>query len=948
MGVRGASDEVVEAVAPSGYTAPPTVARLYGVDAIEEGATRGRIERFLETGQVRPDEPVASPALLVRAEARRNVQNQATRTAETVRALVDEADFGMDDAGRIARLAGIDETIPGAPTLRDVAARLPVYEPHLTDGQLRALEEIRDSLAPYRQALDEVAQAETSITQKASTLVPGSRPDVMEGGFYIPRGKAETEELADLATKRYKGAGGGRAGREGFEKTAVFGSEAEGIEAGYGYTPVAESIGSYVRGIGNRTLDRHASNYFLSRVDEAGQRIATTPKARVLRRNPALAGEVDALRQDIQNLRSGLGRLTEKEDAALRGFFENPDIEDIEDLRDALNTIVITRGQRAGANIDDLRMALDSAKSRLNEIRPEYQRLLRAETATPRDAGRIPLRGLEAYSFPWEIADEARRVLDAESPRNRGAAVAALNSLLRGIQATGEMSYLGIQGAVSMASGNRAWRRAARAATEAWMNGGENSLGRAMRAFDARAVEAGRPTLDDWAASGLRMGGGRTEFEIGESLGQTAKKWTGAERADRGFGTFGDVARMELADMMAEESVLAGRTLTTQEMKTIAESVNRVTGWTPQRLGGDVGEALNFAPRYFAARLRTLGQLGSKDVRQRQLARRLIGRYIALASTMTIAANYALGEETDFRPFSGKSGPTWNPLEAEYKNPNFMRVRNVGGRDWSLLGPVDATMGAVIGAGSLLTNPTGDPKESLNRMRAVLSVPLVSAGLDWLVFGENFDREKLDNAEALGRDIMKRVVPFAVPELIETGMEAKADVEGGNALDAAAEVGGGVVQGAFGGRGSRLTPAERAQAGEFGDLKGIEQFNAINAETWQVAAQQPALQRMMGDAGTYGQWYQRTYQQVYDAKIAAGKPPMTAADEAQAAVQQHPLYKAYTELRTIYRTNWIKQNPEEAIKFANEQAALPFDEQKWRPTREQRDLMESYLEAVAR
>ena len=75
---------------------------------------------------------------------------------------------------------------------------------------------------------------------------------------------------------------------------------------------------------------------------------------------------------------------------------------------------------------------------------------------------------------------------------------------------------------------------------------------------------------------------------------------------------------------------------------------------------------------------------------------------------------------------------------------------------------------------------------------------------------------------------------------------------------------------------------------------------------------------------------------------------MTAADEAQSAVQQHPFYKAYTELRTIYRTNWIKQNPEEAIKFANEQAALPFDDQDWRPTREQKDLMESYLEAVAR
>src|SRR5690606_26912125 len=139
----------------------------------------------------------------VRSKARDAVRNQATQIAETARARIADSGFDCDDTGRIPRLAGIDPDVPGAPTLRDVAARLPKYEPFLTDEQMEALEAIRQSLAPYRQALDEVAQESTRITGKPSNINVGSRTDVMEGGFYIPRGTAETEELADIASRRF-------------------------------------------------------------------------------------------------------------------------------------------------------------------------------------------------------------------------------------------------------------------------------------------------------------------------------------------------------------------------------------------------------------------------------------------------------------------------------------------------------------------------------------------------------------------------------------------------------------------------------------------------------------------------------------------------------------------------------------------------------------------------
>ncbi len=1019
------------------FTAPPTVQKLYGTQAIEEGTTRGRIERYLDEGRIRADEPTATPALLVRAESRRAVSNQATRTAETARSVINDAKFEMDDAGRIGRLAGIEPNVPGAPTLRDVAARLPVYEPYLTDEQLDALHAIRDSLAPYRQALDEVAQAEAGLTGKPSSINPGSRVDVMEGGFYIPRGTAETEELADIAARRAKG-GSGRPGREGFEKTATFGSEAEGIAAGYAYTPVVDSIAGYVRGIGNRTLDRHAANYFLSRTDDAGNRLGQTAADRI---SPQLRSRVEKLRNQISQRREtvrnqrvrqsaltpgarGLEREAERArglalSAETRALMRKADIEEIDTFmpevaREALPEVDVLvrradglrgriqyrpdgkpvqnaanrglvrqlgevealtdirriadeagddyglfldrieeyverssrystpvkpikgggmgkapafgsperlqwdadrkaglissrkrssqgasaeqapfegpmdavrayeetleqaltrpsvdvsrtpspddvikaaeremrimqreaarieglaggasqRAARATSNLDESMQGLRSLQDELDAIKGEWDRAKSQAAGTPRDQGNIPLRGLEAYSFPWEIADEAKRILEAETPKNRGAALQALNGLMRGQQATGEMSYIGIQGAIGMASGNRAWRRATKAATRAWLNGGENTLGNHFRQFDARAAKTGRPTLEQYAAAGGRLGGGQTEFKLARGpqavtdfadtrRSASAAKWAAgiplrvprsiARRADRGFGGFGDVIRAELWDTAAEESIAAGRVLDDVELRKIVEAVNRVTGWTPQRVGGTVGEMLNFAPRYLLARIRALAQLGSRDVRQRQLARRLIGRYIAIGSTLTIVANELNGHDTDFRPFRGESGtPTWNPLEATGKNPNFMRVLDVAGRDWSLLGPVDATMGVLVGAGSLLSNPTANPEEALSRLRTVFSSPLVSAGLDWLVFGENFEGDQLNTGEALASDLMRRVVPFAAPELLDVTQETIAEGQEGDIGGALLEAGAGLVQAGFGGRGSRMTARELA------------------------------------------------------------------------------------------------------------------------------------------
>jgi len=957
---RAATDVADDVAGGARYEPPPTLRRLFGVGDVQEGTQRGILERVGTEGRFRPDDPIVTPALRVRDEARQAVTNQATRVTAQARTLIKRAGFDLDDTGRVKSLAGIDPTVPGAPTLRDVAARYPRYAPYLTDQQRQALESVRNLVAPYRQALDEVVTAETQITGKPSSIKFGSRPDVMEGGFYIPRGNAETDELADIASQRVA-RGGGRPGKQGFEKSATFASEAEGIDAGYKYTPIDESLESYVKGSGNRALDRHTANYFLTRVDESGKRLA---ESRADRLDPELRGTVDALRQRIagrlQTLRNQTVRETAQERAARETARASERITDSGAAlsaaeRDLLELEQLATGRLVGTakRRKATQDAVAAFRAELDAIKPRYQRAQELAASTPRDQGSIPLRGLEAYSFPWEMADEAARILQRENvqPGQMGASLRAVNSVARGVQATGEMSYLGIQNAIGSVADPVGFGRSANASTRAWLNSGDEVLGDYLMRFDAKAAQKGLPTTERWAASGLRLAESGTEFKVGRKMPAAVEAVTNApgvkqalavpkslvKRADRGFGVAGDTMRLELADTLAEESLLAGRTLDAAELKKIAESANRATGWTPQRAFGDWGEALNFAPRYLAARVRTLGQLASADPRKRQLARRLVGRYIAFGTTATIAANYLHGEETDFRPFSGKNGPTFDPREAEYKNPNFMRVMNVANRDWSLLGPVDATLGLAIGLTSLATNPTGDPKEALDRLRSIITGPLASAGLDWFVFGEDFDGNKLtlDSPEGQ-KDILRRIVPFAAPDLAESAIEtAGADT----AIEGAAEVAGGIGQGFLGGRASRLTPRERVERGQYEDLKPADQLEAHRTQSWQEVSQAFGSE-MSGDAGTYGQWRERQVDYLKGEFRRAGLSEAQSVTMAEDTVDKLPVSTVYGQVRNAREDQWALEHLKEAADLLDKESRLPERDRLFHPSPDVRAVIE--------
>lgn len=159
--------------------------------------------------------------------------------------------FKLDRAGRIAALEGADSLV-GKPELADIAAKLPRYLDKLSPPQVQLLEDIRTTLAPY----DEFFRA---LGGKR-----GTRPDVMEGGFYIPRGGAELADIADEAEQLIMATKAGAIKGVGKVEPAKFGSQAAGVAAGYKYMTPGEAIEDYINKLGRRTVEMRTADFFKS------------------------------------------------------------------------------------------------------------------------------------------------------------------------------------------------------------------------------------------------------------------------------------------------------------------------------------------------------------------------------------------------------------------------------------------------------------------------------------------------------------------------------------------------------------------------------------------------------------------------------------------------------------------------------------------------------------
>jgi len=233
---------------------------LFGLHPIEAGL--GRLARYRNTFRssvervgiaTTPENQFATGVINERRRVQPIINSQSTRMGTIVDETIRRGGIVVDNTGRMADLRGIDSSIRGAPTVADVAARLPRFAAALGPQRLQAFEELRQVLAPFRQATDEIG------------LDIGLRPDVIEGGFYIPRAvRSEGPRVAGSRRRRPP---------SGFMQEAEFPSQAFGIDQGTDYLPVGEAVRRYANQTGRETLDAHTAR-FLATLGDEGTNVA--------------------------------------------------------------------------------------------------------------------------------------------------------------------------------------------------------------------------------------------------------------------------------------------------------------------------------------------------------------------------------------------------------------------------------------------------------------------------------------------------------------------------------------------------------------------------------------------------------------------------------------------------------------------------------------------------
>ena len=675
---------------------------------------------------------------------------------------------------RIERLRGVDDALivkrfgqkvsPNAerlaPTITDIAARLPIYEQSglLTNRQLNSLYRLKDLLEESRSLLDEVGNQKIFLDKKRGLVIAqqlgqkvkavewddvvsenplqiGNRPDVMEGGFYIARGNAYEEVGTSMDTinsmnritndlpRKQRGTNA-----KVERKSAQYDSQSAGLSDGFEYAPFSTIVRNQMLKYGNEALDHHISNYYRSLTDEAGQYLGRTQKMRMLA-DKEIGGPIlrrmEGLRLSVKSLKAKLGRTQAKERAVIDSFLDG-ELDSIEDMSAALEDIRIARGKSQGKGVRELLKDLEDLKAEVKEFTPKYNRAKdKFEYVSPERqiaGGKADRLRLDKLEFPEFIAQATTKALVDRTNISKLSWIKAYNSFFRGVNATLDNSGLGIQGIVGLASelfDVTTWKtlasgklpqgpysQALAVNLKTWRD--PDTMRAFLNTFDARATENGVMSSMDWTKFGIK--GGPTEITeafAGGRIGAAVERIGPVKAANRAFQDFGHALRLGWANKsLMDEMKRSGRAvqdlIDDGTVEELAKVINNMTGHSGRRFGGTIGEFVMYAPRFLQARLETLGKgalgtaqtvmpgtFGELRPAQRE-ARNALMRLIGGGTALTFAANSLRGYPTDINPWAKTaSGET-------IFNPNFMRIRNVLGRDWSVFGTYDSILRGIV------------------------------------------------------------------------------------------------------------------------------------------------------------------------------------------------------------------------------------------------------------
>ncbi len=417
-------------------------------------------------------------------------------------------------------------------------------------------------------------------------------------------------------------------------------------------------------------------------------------------------------------------------------------------------------------------------------------RPLPGELSLPSGSGVPSLRELRGTTFPPEITNAVNEILATQGELiGKGSeilkAINAYNNFYRTSRSTLDNSAFMIQGVLGTATDPQAAARAMLLNAEIWKSGQAREIfGRFVEATDQHALDVlGIPDFSRTAAQkGLIFQGGETELT--QSI---ITRVPGIRRAGNAFGFYGDALRDAwLADEVAIEMARTGKSglqiVGDGTMERLAKAINPATGVTEGNRFTDIASIATFAPRFLQSRLTTVARgirgldidapldILPSGVRRRipireaplnpaarledRIARKALIRLIGYGVAITVAANAAQGQETDFRLFvNGRL------------NPNFVRVR-FGERDFSVLGTWDSILKLIIGTVQGVSQ--GNINTILGSARG-LGSGLVTQAWD-LLSGRDFEgRETTSDPVTFAAHIGRSHLPFQAEELPAAG-----------------------------------------------------------------------------------------------------------------------------------------------------------------------------------
>ena len=731
-----------------------------------------------------------------------------------------------------------------APTISDIARRLPTYWDELTVDQQQFFVGLRGKMKNY----DDYVRGEGLLDKVGSApdiISAGKKADNIDAGFYVPRGTrtgkiSEGKNVFDIDKPTIKRKGVGKGNLEVHAQT--FESQAQGVhwvgKSGETaeYTKFAQTLANHVEDIHTNIAKNYRARV-LGNMKIDGKKIPTAYKGfleKALREgklDSALAIPFEKLPR-IQKKLIELKALNVLDDKLLKkvdDFVDNPfaDPDEITGLVAEIKTSLTAIKKRKfnkqeRANVDAV---IKDIRKDLTNLPTEFKLSIQKVRAKFKDEfesnNQIELQGIKGEEWIDDAAEEMNKIIQND-PTIKGKKMAnenlkAINGIMRGLGATFDMSANGITLLFGAWRNPRAWSKALAANFQSLYN--PHVLGNRIKAMNKRLMDEHGITLDDMVDNGLHISGGEFEFAIAQADNMSVfgrlSKGIGEKKPfkqfNRAFGNAGDVMRMEMA--AGELSRLKGRTGKTTaqiiadgEMKEITNVVNRVTGYTDEVFAGEWGEWFLFAPRFFQSRIdnlveglygsaRALGSpFGVHTTLSQRIAAQNLTAMVGSATTLTVLMNEALGNETEFKPFreiteyktvNGKkiAKKKWIP------EPNFMTIR-AGGRDWNLFGAQLQLARLFAGIGSAAYEK--DPKGVLEAGRGVSS-PIVSRLWDvWT--GKTFMGETTDvlnDPKTALLNLGEQMMPFAMQDM---------RLNIADAVDTAQKegIGKGVVKGAIG------------------------------------------------------------------------------------------------------------------------------------------------------